>query len=91
MPDPVSYLLIEEGWDVDGSDGQRAGGVREVVGDLQADIFDGITVDAGLMKTLRYVPAERIAEIVEGHVVLDVPAAAMDEFPEWTGSLPGTP
>lgn len=91
MADPVSYLLIEAGWEVVGSDGGRVGGVREVLADLEADIFDGITVDSGLTKTLRYVPSERVAAIVEGRVAVDAPAAAFeDEFPKWTGAPPST-
>lgn len=89
MADPVSYLLIETGWDVVGSDGQRVGGVRDVLADMDADIFDGLTVDSGLSKALRYVPAERVAGIVEGRVSLDAPSPAFErEFPEWTGSPP---
>jgi len=88
--DPVSYLLIERGWDVVGSDGGRVGEVDEVLADLNADIFDGLTVDLGLTKTPRYVPSERVAQILEGRVVLDAHADAFEaEFPEWTGTPPG--
>jgi uncharacterized protein YrrD len=88
--DPVSYLLIERGWEVVGSDGGRVGDVDEVLADLASDIFDGLTVDQGLTKAPRYVPAERVAQIVEGRVVLDAPADAFEsEFPEWTGTPPG--
>jgi uncharacterized protein YrrD len=88
--DPVSYLLIERGWEVVASDGERVGDVDEVLADMNADIFDGLTVDQGLTKRPRYVPSERVAEILEGRVVLDAPAAAFDtEFTEWTGTPPG--
>jgi hypothetical protein len=88
--DPVSYLLIERGWEVVASDGDRVGDVDEVLADMNADIFDGLTVDQGLTKPPRYVPSERVAEILEGRVVLDVAAASFEtEFPEWTGSPPG--
>jgi hypothetical protein len=88
--DPVSYLLIERGWDVVGSDGGRVGEVDEVLADLNADIFDGLTVDQGLTKTPRYVPSERVAQILEGRVVLDAHTDAFEsEFPEWTGTPPG--
>ena len=88
--DPVSYLLIERGWEVVASDGDRVGDVDEVLADMNADIFDGLTVDQGLTKTPRYVPSERVAEILEGRVVLDAPAAVFEaEFPEWTGTPPG--
>ena len=88
--DPVSYLLIERGWEVVASDGDRVGDVDEVLADMNADIFDGLTVDQGLTKTPRYVPSERVAQILEGRVVLDALAAAFEaEFPEWTGTPPG--
>jgi len=88
--DPVSYLLIEKGWEVVASDGERVGDVDEVLADLSADIFDGLTVDQGLVKPPRYVPSERVARILEGRVVLDAPADAFDaEFPEWTGTPSG--
>lgn len=89
-PDPVSYLLIERGWDVVGSDGGRVGAVDEVLADVDADIFDGLTVSQGLTKPARYVPSERVAQILEGRVVLDAHADAFKaEFPAWTGTPPG--
>ena len=88
--DPVSYLLIERGWDVVGSDGGRIGEVDELLADLEADIFGGLTVEQGLTKPPRYVPSERVAQILEGRVVLDAQADAFEaEFPEWTGTPPG--
>ena len=87
--DPVSFYLIEKGWHVVGSDGGRIGDVDEVLADLDADIFDGLTVRPGLTKSVRYVPAERVAQIVEGSVVVDAPAAGFEaEFPVWTGVPP---
>ena len=88
--DPVSYLLIERGWEVVGSDGARVGEVDEVLADFTVDNFDGLTVDQGLTKPPRYVPSERVAQILEGRVVLDAHADAFEsEFPEWTGTPPG--
>jgi hypothetical protein len=87
--DPVSYLLIEPGWDVVGSDGTSVGGVEEVLADLEADIFDGLTVNPGFTKPVRYVPSERVAQIVEGRVVVDAPGGDFEAaFPVWTGVPP---
>lgn len=54
MPaDPVSWLLVEPGWDVVGSDGKELGTVHEVLGDTGADIFDGLAVSPGLLRSPR--------------------------------------
>jgi Uncharacterized protein conserved in bacteria (DUF2171) len=70
VPDPVSWLLIEKGWDVVDSAGKPVGKVEETVGDSARDIFNGLTVGTGLLDRARYVPAEQVAEIVEGEVRL---------------------
>ena len=77
MADPVSWFVIEQGWEVDGSDGSELGKVEETVGDSSRDIFGGLTVGTGLLSKPRYVPAELVGEIVEGRVVLTIGA---DEF-----------
>lgn len=64
MADPVSWLLIEKGWHVVGADGAKVGKVDEVLGDHEADIWDGLTVDG------EYVAAERVGSIVEGTITL---------------------
>jgi hypothetical protein len=64
MADPVSWLLIEPGWEVVDANGKRVGKVKEVLGEREADIWDGLTVDGD------YVAAERVAGIVEGRITL---------------------
>ena len=70
MSDPVSWLLIERGWEVVGADGESLGKVHGVVGDPGRDIFDGLQVAMGLLGESRYVPAEEVGEITEGRVQL---------------------
>jgi hypothetical protein len=65
MADPVSWLLIEAGWEVVGAGGTKVGTVDEVLGDPDSDIWDGLTVDG------KYVPAEQVAAIVEGRITLE--------------------
>jgi hypothetical protein len=65
MADPVSWLMIEPGWEVVDADGNRVGKVDEVLGDGEADIWDGLTVSG------EYVPAEDVAQIVEGRITLN--------------------
>ena len=74
--DPVAWRAIERGWSVRDADGNEIGNVDQVTGDLNADIFDGLTIgDGGTVLTrTRYVPAEHVAAIYEGEVVLDLHA-----------------
>jgi hypothetical protein len=78
MADPASWMVIEHGWTVVGRDDQELGTVHEVIGDENSDIFTGLTVHGGLLKPPRYVPSERVVEIVEGLVTLDVAADELD-------------
>ena len=85
MADPVSWYLIEQGWEVVGSDGGAIGKVEETVGDSTRDIFDGLTVGTGLLSRPRYVPAEVVGEIVEGRVALTIDSEAfkrLDHYDE---------
>lgn len=88
MPDPVAWLIVEPGWEVLASDGEKVGVVDELLGDKNADIFDGLAVDQGLLKKTKYVPSERVGEIVEGRVTLDLSRAAFDALSEYEGNVP---
>jgi uncharacterized protein YrrD len=71
VSDPVSWLLIEPGWEVVGADGESVGKVHEVVGEPEEDIFDGLQVaTSGVLGQTRYVPAEDVGRITEGRVQL---------------------
>jgi alkylation response protein AidB-like acyl-CoA dehydrogenase len=78
MADPVSWYAIEAGWDVQDRAGAVVGEVTEVVGDQDADIFDGLRFE-GEDGEERYVEAERVGEIVEGTVTIE---AERDELEE---------
>jgi uncharacterized protein YrrD len=84
VTDPVSWLVVERGWKVVGSDGEQAGTVEEVVGDPESDIFSGLDVAFQLHREARFIPAEHVASILDGEVHLDLPAAEAREshFPE---------
>ncbi len=64
MADPVSWLMIEKGWEVVDAAGTRIGKVDEVLGVHETDIWDGLTVSG------KYVAAEDVASIVEGQITL---------------------
>ncbi len=85
--DPVSWFLIEKGWDVVGRDSRELGTVHEVVGDTDKDIFNGLAVSPGFLRSARYVPAERVGTIVEGRVELDLDRDEFDRLDEH-GEMP---
>jgi uncharacterized protein YrrD len=80
VSDPVSWLVIEPGWTVVAADGAEVGNVEELVGDTGKDIFNGLTVSTGLLGRAKYVAAERVAEITDGRVVLDIPADEVERL-----------
>ena len=75
---PLSWYVIEVGWEVVDPSGRLAGEVHEVVGDEDADIFDGLRVmtPAGVSA---YVPADRVGEIEEERVSIGIDAGALLE------------
>ena len=95
MADPVSWLQIEQGWNVITSDGVMVGTVAQLEGDKQSDIFDGLAVESREPKQLRYVPGEQVAAIYPGEVRLKIASAgigALEPFrapPPETKWLPG--
>jgi rRNA processing protein Gar1 len=61
---------METGWRVLDADGTNIGKVADIRGEIEADIFDGITVKRSLLGKPEYVSADRVAQIFEGEVVL---------------------
>ena len=95
MTDPVSWLQIEQGWNVVTSDGVTVGTVAQVEGDKQSDIFDGLAVVSGHPTQIRYVPGEQVGAIYPGEVTLKIASAdtgTLEPFqapPPETKWLPG--
>jgi hypothetical protein len=95
MADPVSWLQIQQGWNVVGSDGASVGTVAQVEGDKQSDIFDGLAVVPAESKQLRYVPGEIVSAIYPGEVTLKIASAdaatltPFEEGPPETTFRPG--
>ena len=89
QPNPASWLVIERGWTVVDRDGEELGTVHEVIGDSGKDIFNGLSVSPGLLKGSRYVPSERVGEIVDGRVTLELGQDEFDRLDE-AGALPPT-
>jgi hypothetical protein len=71
MADPVSWKIAERGWSVVANDGKEVGKLDQVLGDTEADIFDGLAVGAGtVLDRPLYVPSEKVGAIEEGTVHL---------------------
>ena len=70
MPDPVAWKVVEKGWKVFDASGEQIGHVADVLGDAEADIFDGLSVTKGLLSGNEYVPSERVGQILEGEIHL---------------------
>ena len=83
MADPVSWLVIEPGWKVVAADGTEVGHVERLIGDTTNDIFNGIAVSKGILRTTRYVPAEHVSAITDGRIELDLSAGAVEQLGEY--------
>lgn len=80
LGNPVSYLVLEAGTPVHGSDGVEIGTVEHVLAVPDDDIFDGIVIKTPDGR--RFADAPLVDEIYERGVVLTVPGAAADALPE---------
>jgi len=80
---PASYLTLADGTPVLSSDGERIGVVVHVLADANADVFDGLVIDARSGPGgHRFVDASQVAEIHEQGVVLAIDASAVEQLPE---------
>lgn len=86
MADLVSWRVIERGWSVVDAEGNEVGKVDQITGDVEHDIFDGLTIgDGGTVLTrAKYVPSERVAEIREGLISLDLSPAEAAQLEPYT-------
>jgi hypothetical protein len=88
VTDPVSWFVVERGWEVVGADESKLGTVEDVLGDPERDIFDGLSVATGLLGKPRYAPSELVQEIVEGSVRLSIGQDEIERLDEY--DEPGT-
>src|SRR5690349_21144895 len=77
--EPIAWLALEPGGEVICAGGERVGTVEHVLGDAEADIFDGLVIDAGGM---RFVDAPEVAEIRDRAVRLTITADQVERLPE---------
>ena len=78
---PMSYLTLEPGAPVLASDGSEVGRVEHVLADPDADIFDGLVIDAR-GGGHRFVDAPHVERIEAGGVTLALDAAGVHGLPE---------
>ena len=78
----ISWMAIEAGSSVFSADGDEVGKVSKVVGDPDADIFDGLAVSVATFGADRFVGAERVRGIWPDRVELDLRAAEIERLPE---------
>jgi uncharacterized protein YrrD len=72
---PIAWAALETGTPIYSSDGVELGKLADVVADEQKDIFSGLTLDPGLFKHERFVPAELVADMTTARVTLTVSSA----------------
>ena len=70
-----AWIAIEHGAVVTAADGSDVGTVKEIAGDENADIFDGLVVEHARFDSPRYVPSERVKGIWPERVETDLTAA----------------
>ena len=75
MTEPTSWYTIEPGWEVRDRSGEAVGKVVAVVGDEDADIFDGLRFESGGEE--RFVEGARVGPIVEGCVSIEADVAEL--------------
>jgi PRC-barrel domain len=80
LGDPISYLTLEEGTPVLGSDGEEVGHVVHVLADDEADVFDGIVIAHGLGHHV-FADADQVEDIHERGVTLTLSAAEAEHLP----------
>jgi hypothetical protein len=82
-PPQVSWKAIERNATVVTRDGAEVGRVAEVVGDPEADIFNGLVVSLGRLKANRYLAAERVSAIWPDRVEVVPTAEELEALPSY--------
>ena len=84
---PIAYTALDEGTPVYSTGGERVGDVHHVLAAVDADIFDGLTIETG--HGLRFVDAPEVGELHVHGVLLKLDAGAIAALPE-PGPNPGS-
>jgi uncharacterized protein YrrD len=79
---PIAWSVLPKGTPVYASDGAELGKVAEIIADEQKDIFSGISLNPGLFKEERFVPADLIEEMTHEGVRLSISSEQADRHLE---------
>ena len=83
-PEPqVSWKALEKDATVVTSDGDESARVTEIVGDPEADIFNGLVLDLGVLDKNRHLPAERVKQIWPKRVEVDLSVEELKALPPY--------
>ena len=78
----VAWIAVEAGAAILGVDGAQVGTMKEVAGDEEHDIFDGLVVTVPGSETPRYIAAERVKGIWPTRIETDVSPEEAADLPE---------
>ncbi|MGB2952041.1 MAG: hypothetical protein WBB74_01465 [Gaiellaceae bacterium] len=79
----VAWTAVEADAALVTTDGSEIGRVREIVGDKEADIFDGLVVKTSSHGPDRYVPSERVRRMWPHRVEVELTAAEAEALSEY--------
>jgi len=85
-PPQVAWIAIDEDALVVAADGSEVGKVKEVAGDLEHDIFDGLVVKHSHFGADGYIAAERVKGIWPDRVETDLTAQEAESLPDYRES-----
>jgi uncharacterized protein YrrD len=83
--EPISWMALAEGTDVHSSDGEELGKVSKVIADVQKDIFSGIAFRSHLLGHQRFAPADKVGEITQSAVHLNISSTEVEELETYHG------
>jgi uncharacterized protein YrrD len=69
---PIAWSALAKGTPVYSADGTELGKVADVIADEQKDIFSGISLNPGLFKDERFIPADLVDRLTTDGVYLNV-------------------
>jgi hypothetical protein len=82
-PPQVAWIAIDEDAVVVAADGSEVGKVKEVAGDEEHDIFDGLVVKHSRFGSDGYIASERVKAIWPDRIETDLSPQEAEALPEY--------